>query len=92
MRKIRRNVKRIKNKRIQKYLEYINEYCKAQNAATGSKYDSNANVSNKNIATLNGELFKGESISINRLRMFNKLEELFGTKEAKLYLWLLENH
>lgn len=92
MRKIRRNVKRIKNKRIQKYLKYINEYCKAQNAATGSKYDSNANVSNKNIATLNGELFKGESISINRLRMFNKLEELFGTKEAELYLWLLENH
>ena len=70
MRKIRRNVKRIKNKRIQKYLKYINEYCKARNAATGSKYDSNANVSNKNVATLNGELFKGESIAINRLRMF----------------------
>lgn len=92
MRKIRRSVKRIKDKRIQKYLKYINEYCKAQNAATGSKYDSNANVSNKNVATLNGELFKGESIFINRLRMFNKLEELFGTKEAELYLWLLENH
>ena len=92
MRKIKRSVKRIKNKRFQKYLQYINEYFKAQNAATGSKYDSNANVSNKNVATLNGELFKGESIAINRLRMFNKLEKLFDTKEAELYLWLLENH
>ena len=36
--------------------EFLRSYADASNAATGSKYDANANVENKNIATLNGEL------------------------------------
>lgn len=40
------------------YLNYIDEYAKSSNAATGSKVDSNANVENKNITTLVGELPK----------------------------------
>ena len=37
-------------------LKFLSEYCEASNAATGSKYDANANVEHKNIATLIGEL------------------------------------
>lgn len=37
-------------------LKFLTEYCKADNAATGSKYDANANVEHKNIATLIGEI------------------------------------
>ena len=33
-------------------LKFLSEYCQASNAATGSKYDANANVEHKNIATL----------------------------------------
>ena len=41
-------------------LEFLINYCDASNPATGSKYDANANVENKNIATLIGELPKAE--------------------------------
>ena len=36
----------------------------ALNAATGSKYDANSNVTEKNITTLTGELPKGKNDSI----------------------------
>ena len=39
-------------------LRFLIDYCNAANPATGSKFDSNANVENKNIATLIGELPK----------------------------------
>lgn len=32
--------------------DFIKSYENAQNAATGSKYDSNSNVTDKNIATM----------------------------------------
>ena len=41
-------------------LDFLINYCDASNPATGSKYDANANVENKNIATLIGELPKPE--------------------------------
>ena len=39
-------------------LEFLINYCDASNPATGSKYDANANVENKNIAMLVGEHHK----------------------------------
>ena len=41
-------------------LEFLINYCDAKNPATGSKYDANANVENKNIATLIGEAPEAE--------------------------------
>ena len=38
----------------QKYLDFIEDYSNASNAATGSKVDANANVEKKTIATLEG--------------------------------------
>ena len=50
---------------IQK-LQFLSEYCDSVNAATGSKYDANANVEHKNIATLIGELPKSNFIRLKR--------------------------
>ena len=45
-------------------IDFIKSYRTAKNAATGSKYDSNANVEHKNICTCAGELVKGDKIEI----------------------------
>ena len=37
---------------LQSKVQFINDYINAENAASGSKFDQNANVNNKNIATL----------------------------------------
>lgn len=72
--------------------QFIKDYAKASNAATGSKYDSNANVTEKNIVTLNGELFKGDIIKVNRAILTDKIRELYGEELAKEYIRMLEQH
>lgn len=72
--------------------QFIKDYVKASNAATGSKYDSNANVTEKNIVTLNGELFKGDIIKVNRTILTDKIREMYGEDLAKEYIQMLESH
>ena len=72
--------------------DYIRTYSAASNAATGSKFDSNANVDNKNVCTLSNELHKGEDIGVNRYRMIQKLTELYGVEWAEEYIRQLESH
>lgn len=72
--------------------QFIKDYAKAKNAATGSKYDANANVTEKNIVTLNGELFKGDVIKVNRAILTDKIRELYGEELAKEYIRMLEQH
>lgn len=72
--------------------QFIKDYAKASNAATGSKYDSNANVTEKNIVTLNGELFKGDVIKVNRTILTDKIREMYGEDLAKEYIQMLESH
>ena len=79
-------------KKYQDKLDYIKEYSEAKNAASGSKFDANANVENKNVATLSAEMFKKEEIGINRLRMINKITELYGEDLAKEYIRQLDSH
>ena len=81
-----------KYEKYRRYVNYIDDYKKAINAASGSKYDSNANVENKNITTMNGELYKSESIGVNRLLMHDKITELYGEELADEYIRQLENH
>ena len=81
-----------KYERYQKYLNFINNYKKAINASSGSEVDSNANVESKNIATMNGEIFKKDYIYLNRLMMIEKITELFGEDVAVDYILQLENH
>lgn len=76
----------------EKYVNFITKYKKAQNASTGSEVDSNANVDNKNIATMQGELPKRDLIGTNRLLMINKLTEMYGQDMAEKYIEDLETH
>lgn len=66
--------------------DFIREYIKASNASTGSKYDANANVSNKNIVTMGQELYKINNINQNRYIMYNKIKTLYTKKLADRYL------
>ena len=75
-----------------KDIEFIKHYREASNAATGSKVDSNANVENKNITTLTGEIPKEKMIGINRLLMHDKLKELYSGDVADEYIRQLDNH
>lgn len=79
-------------KEYQPYLDFIEDYYKASNAATGSKFDSNANVEQKNVTTAQGELYKHDGIGINRLRMYKEITKLYGEGLAKEYLRQLDEH
>jgi ribonucleoside-triphosphate reductase len=69
---------KINYNKYQKHIDFINEYSGGGNAATSSKYDPNANIENKNVATLSCEMHKEDDIGVNRLRMLQKLTELYG--------------
>lgn len=84
-----------RTKQYEKYrndIDFINQYQKASNAASGSVRDANANVENKNVTTETGEIPKGKFIGINRLRMIDKLTELYGEDIADEYVKQLEHH
>ena len=73
-------------------LKFLSGYCTAKNAATGSKYDANANVEHKNIATLIGELPKGGFIRLNRKMLTDSIKKRYGKDLADEYIYLLNNH
>ncbi len=73
-------------------LDFITEYKKAKNAADGSKMDANANVTQKNIATMEQELMKDFFVQINRAKVSQKIAELFGEECASEYLRQIEAH
>lgn len=58
---------------------YMNEYANDtdESAATLSETDPNANVSQKNVAALEGEVYKTKNRQIQRKRMKAKLGEMF---------------
>lgn len=74
------------------YVDFINSYRVASNAASGSQVDSNANVENKNVTTCTGELYKKDAIGINRLLMIEKITELYGEELAEEYIRSLDGH
>ena len=80
------------NKTLKKDSDFIRDYINASNASTGSKYDSNANVENKNVVTLGQELHKGKNIQQNRYIMHNKIKALYSKKLADQYIRDLETH
>ena len=73
-------------------MQFLSDYCEAANAATGSKYDANANVEHKNIATLIGELPKGSFIRLNRRLLTERIKKMYGKELADQYIYLLEHH
>lgn len=66
-------------------LNYMEKYSKSnENAASSSETDANANVSMKNVVTLESEVPKTKNRIIQRTRMKNKLNVLFP-EVAKQY-------
>ena len=80
------------DREIRDKLKFLMDYCNASNAATGSKYDANANVENKNIATLTGELPKSNFIRLNRRLLTDRIKDMYGKELADRYLELLNSH
>lgn len=77
---------------IKTKLNFIEGYVNVNNAAEGSKFDANTNITHKNIATLEAELMKDAVIQINRAKITEKIRELFGDEQAKEYLRQIEHH
>ena len=73
-------------------LHFLSDYVDAANAATGSKYDANANVEHKNIATLIGELPKSNFIRLNRRLLTDRIKQMYGKEMANRYIDLLTHH
>ncbi|MGP1465343.1 anaerobic ribonucleoside-triphosphate reductase [Prevotella koreensis] len=73
-------------------LNFLVDYCQAENAATGSKYDANANVEHKNIATLIGELPKASFIRLNRRLLTDRIKKMYGKELSTKYIDLLNKH
>ena len=77
---------------IRDRLGFIHHYIEAQNPASGSEVDSNANVTHKTLATLEAELYKPYTIELNRRMVCAKLRERFGDDIANSYINDLKNH
>ncbi|MGI6719174.1 MAG: anaerobic ribonucleoside-triphosphate reductase [Bacteroidales bacterium] len=84
--------KHAETREIRDKMNFIMSYCNATNAATGSKFDANANVEKKNIATLIGELPKKNFINLNRKLITDRLKELYGKEYADKYIGMLNEH
>ena len=70
---------------IRERIDYMNEYSQSnENAATSSETDANANVTMKNVANLEGEVYKTTNRVIQRQRMKDKLNEMYP-EVAKKY-------
>lgn len=84
--------KHTESRLIKERIDYMNRYSNSSsNASTSSETDANANVSMKNVANLEGEVYKTTNRIIQRQRMKDKLYELFP-EVAKNYEEDLKNH
>lgn len=73
-------------------IDYMSNYADSDdNAASSSETDPNANVTQKNVANLDGEVYKTENRIIQRQRMKDELKVLYP-EVAKQYEVDVENH
>lgn len=79
---------------IRSRLNYMDTYKDSGvNASTSSETDANANVASKNVANLEGEIYKVTNRIIQRQRMKDKLNKLYpGQELGRQYIKDLENH
>lgn len=80
------------DKSTQSKIDFINDYKLASNAASGSKYDANANVTEKNIATLGAELPKKDNIMLQRAILSKYITQYYGEELAEQYIKDLDHH
>lgn len=73
-------------------IDYMSNYADSDdNAASSSETDPNANVTQKNVANLDGEVYKTENRIIQRQRMKDELNVLYP-EVAKQYEVDVKNH
>lgn len=73
-------------------VKFVEEYIDALNAASGSQVDANANVTQKNVATMQAEIFKNYAIQVNRGLVCKHMSTMFGSELAEQYLLDLKSH
>ena len=83
---------RLTKDQIKQKVAFVEQYIGANNAADGSTFDPNSNVTNKNVATLGAELNKDINIQTKRALVYKYIEKEFGTEIADSYIRQLENH
>lgn len=84
--------KQYESRLIKERIDYMDKYSSSgTNAATASETDSNANVTMKNVANLEGEVYKTTNRRIQRQRMKDELNILFP-EVAKQYEKDLNHH
>ena len=77
---------------IKERVDWIDHYMESkENAATSSETDANANVAIKNVANIDGEVYKSINRQIQRYRMTKQLEKQFP-EVAEQYVKDLEHH
>ena len=76
----------------QNKIRFVLDYMTSFNAADGSKLDANANVTMKNIATLENEINKDINIQINRDLVSRKISQIYGLDLAREYRRQIETH
>ena len=77
---------------IRERIDYMDKYSQSDNnAASSSETDANANVTQKNVANLESEVYKTTNRIIQRQRMKDKLNELFP-EVSKQYEKDLNHH
>lgn len=77
---------------IQSRLDYMDKYSNSsENAATSSETDANANVTMKNVANMEGEVYKATNRLVQRTRMKKRLKEMFP-EVSEQYEKDLESH
>lgn len=80
------------NATLKKQNDFMKNYIKSSNAATGSKFDSNANVSHKNVVTMGQELYKEHNIKQNRWMICDKIKSMYSRKLSEQYIKDIESH
>jgi len=77
---------------IDSKIRFIEQYMSATNAATASRFDANANISSKNISTMESEIMKKEFIQVNRALLYKKIVEKYDVSYADEYIRQLSSH
>lgn len=82
----------LSEQQLESKIQFIENYKQSVNPADGSTVDANANVTLKNISTLETEIMKDYMIQLNQKLMMEKITKLFGKDLADEYKRQVETH
>ena len=92
VRKMSNLISYLSEQQLESKIQFIENYKQSTNPADGSTVDANANVTLKNISTLETEIMKDYMIQLNQKLMMDKITQLFGKDLADEYKQQVETH